>query len=215
MKNNRPILFAIAVIAFAVLACQLPTSAEGNVILNDDFSSIQWGTGSDPDSSVEYVGETLNFFLVKELLFVWSPLNTGEDYQNVHIEVTAYNNSIDSTGAFGIVCNLQVTDASYYLAITGAGEYAIGRSGVALDDIFLTNDNAWGNSSLIQQSAASYRIGADCGNGRLTLYVDSQQIDFVTDSIYTSGSVALFAWSGEQVSGTHVTFDDFVMTRLP
>jgi hypothetical protein len=242
MKSNPRTLIAAAALALAVLACNalsgggndvppvdvnppganpteapildLPPILGGDTLLRDDFASSQWGTGSDADSSVEYVGEALNFFVIKDLYFVWSTPN-DEDYQNVHIEVTASNNSTDSTGAFGIICNMQVTDVSHYVAITGAGQYAIGKSALAADDVFLTNNNEWGNSSLIKQGASSYRIGADCGNGALTLYVDGQQVDSATDSTYTSGNVALFAWSGEQVSGTNVTFDDFVMTKLP
>jgi hypothetical protein len=48
----------------------------------------------------------------------------------------------------------------------------------------------------------------------LTLYVDGQQIATASDSDNTSGRVALFLWSGEDISTVNVTFDDFVMTKL-
>ena len=215
MKPNARMLFAIAALAIAALACQGLSVGGPKVILGDDFSSEQWGTGSDADSSVEYAGDALNFFITRDLYFVWSTPN-AETYQNVHIEVTANNNSTDSTGAFGIICNMQVTDVSYYFAITGAGQYAIGKSAVAQDDVFLTNNETWETSSAITSGASSYRIGADCGsNGTLTLYVAGQQIDSVVDTTYTNGNVALFGWSGEQASGTNVSFDDFQMTELP
>jgi hypothetical protein len=214
MKRNARVFVAVALLALAALACQLPGLGGSNVLLSDDFSSVQWGTGTDPDSSVEYVSDSLNFFLVRDLYFVWSTPN-AETYQNVHIEVTASNNSTDSTGAFGIICNMQVTDVSYYFAITGAGEYAIGKSALAQDDVFLTNNDQWEFSDAITAGAPSYRIGADCGNnGTLSLYVDGAQIASVVDTTYTSGNVALFAWSGEEPSGTNVSFDDFVMTEL-
>ena len=95
-----------------------------------------------------------------------------------------------------------------------AGEYAIVKASIALSDVFLTNNDKWATSDAITQNASSYRIGADCGNGTLTFYVDGKQIDSVSDSTYTSGGVGLFAWSGEETSGTDVTFDDFVMTKL-
>jgi len=84
-----------------------------------------------------------------------------------------------------------------------------------LDDEILTNNGQWETSDLIPQNASSYRLGADCGNGTLTLYVDGQQIDSVSDSTYTSGGIALFAWSGEEVQTVNVSFDDFLMTELP
>lgn len=204
-------LVAFAVLMFASLACNALTG--GDALLRDDFSGDSaWGTGTDADSSVEYVNNALNFTVDKDLYFVWSTPN-GDDYENVHIEVTAQNDSTDSTAAFGIICDLQITDTSYYFAVTGAGEYGIGRYTLT-DDVLLTNGGQWDKSDLISSGADSYRIGADCGNGTLTLYVDGRQIDSVSDTTYTSGNVGLFAWSGEQSNGTNVTFDDFVMTKL-
>jgi len=192
----------------------IPDLFSNDVVLSDDFSSEGWGTGTDVDSAVEYVNETLNFFVNRDLYFVWSTPD-GEDYENTHIEVTAINDSTDSTSAFGIMCNLQITDSSYYFAVTGAGEYAIGVSTLT-DDTLLTNGGEWGDSDLIESGADSYRIGADCGSdGTLTLYVNGQQIVSINDTSYTSGGVALFAWSGEETDGANVSFDDFEMTKLP
>ena len=212
MNNKFPRFFlAVATVILASLACSLPG---GGALLEDDFSSVDtWATGTDADSSVEYSNSALNMSVYKDFWFVWSTPN-DEDYENIHVEVTAKNDSTDSTGAFGIICNLQITDTSYYFAITGAGEYGIGRYTLT-DDVLLTNDGQWGTSDAIPSGAASYRIGADCGNGTLTLYVDGQQVDSVSDTTYTTGNVGLFAWSGEELNGTNVTFDDFVVTKLP
>ena len=213
MKSNSRIVFAIAALTLAALACQAIPGV-GGPLLSDDFSSESWGVGTDSDSSVEYANQALQFIVFTTNYFVWSTPN-DEDYSNVHIEVTALNNSTDSTTAFGIICNMQVTDTSYYFAVTPAGQYAIAVSAVALDDVFLTNNDQWANSDLIPQNASSYRVGADCGNGVLTLYVNGVQIDSVTDTTYTSGNVAVFTWSGEEAAGADVSFDDFVMTKLP
>lgn len=211
MTNNLSRVFlAIVVLIFASLACSVLGSG---ALLEDDFSSEDWGTGTDADSSVEYLNNALNMSVFKDYWFVWSTPN-AEDYENVHIEVTAKNDSADPTGAFGIICNLQITDTSYYFAVTGAGEYAIGRYTLT-DDVLLTNDGQWGTSDAIISDAVSYRIGADCGSdGTLTLYMDGQQVDSVNDTYYTTGNIGLFAWSGEQVNGTDVTFDDFMVTKL-
>ena len=84
-----------------------------------------------------------------------------------------------------------------------------------MDDVFLTNNDQWAKSDLIAKNAASYRMGADCGNGKLTLYVDGQQVASVDDMTYTSGGIALFVWSGKDATKTDVSFDDFKMTNLP
>lgn len=205
------ILFAILVLVLASLACNVLGSG---ALLEDDFSDNDtWGTGTDADSSVEYSDSALKFLVNRDLYFVWSTPN-DEEYENIHVEVTANNNSSDEMGAFGIICNLQLTNTSYYFAVTGAGEYAIGKYTFA-GDTLLTNGGQWAESDKITPNAGSYRIGADCGNNTLTLYVDGQQIDSVSDTTYTSGNVGLFAWSGEQLNGTDVTFDDFVLTKLP
>lgn len=215
MKNSRRLFFALAALAVAALACQLPAGLGSNVVLSDDFSSVSWGTGTDADSSVEYANDALQFLVFRTNYFVWSTPN-DEDYSNVHVEVTALNNSTDTTTAFGVICHMQVTDVSYYFAVTPAGQYAIGRSALAVDDVFLTNNDEWANSDLIPVEQASYRVGADCANnGTLTLYVNGTQIATAVDTTYTSGNVALFVWSGEQQSGANISFDDFEMTRLP
>jgi len=251
MKNNFRILFAIASLALAALACQAlsgaPTSTQvpdvapadtsvpdvndppspiqseepasnSDVLLDDDFSAgrTQWGTGTDADSGVEYVDEALNFKIFTKNYIVWTTPNDN-DYENVHMEVTVINNGTDSTTAFGFKCDMQhpITDSHYYFAVTAGGQYAIAKASLALDDVFLTNNDEWADSDLIAKDAPSYRVGADCGNGKLTLYVDGQQVASVEDATYTSGGIALFAWSGKEAAKTDVSFDDFKMTKLP
>jgi hypothetical protein len=187
---------------------------QGDVILEDDFSSAQWGTGTDADSSVEYADDALQMIIFTKNYFVWSTPD-DQDYENIHMAVTAINNDTDPTTAFGIMCNQQITgDSFYYFAVTAAGQYAIAKASVAGKDVFLTNNDDWEYSDFITANAPSYRIGADCVNGTLTLYVDGQQVASVTDSTYTGGGVALFTWSGEEVASANVTFDDFLMTEL-
>jgi hypothetical protein len=181
--------------------------------MSDDFSDPQWGTGTDPDSSVEYANQALQFIIFTKNYFVWSTPD-DQDYENVHMEVTVINNNTDPATAFGLICRQQVTDTGYYFAITPAGQYAIAIMTLTQSDVFLTNNDEWASSTLIADSASSYRVGADCGDGRLTLYVDGQQVDSVSDSTYTSGGVAVFGWSGEEATSTDVSFDDFEMREL-
>jgi hypothetical protein len=233
MGSNRRLFLAIACLAFAALSCQAISSLveggststqvpgaqiphTGDVLLQDDFSSTGWGTGTDSDSSVEYDNGTLKMVVNTKNWFVWSTPN-DQDYQNVHMEVTAINNDTDPTTGFGIMCNQQtVNDSFYYFAITPAGQFAIAEASLAASDMFLTNEDKWEYSDLIKKNAESYRIGVDCGSdGTLTLYVDDQQVASVKDDTYKSGGVALFVWSGEEATSANVSFDDFIMTQLP
>jgi hypothetical protein len=238
MKGDTKIVLVMAFLLLATSACQAGTNGAsetsvppantdgsttptqpgtGNVLLSDDFSSLQWGTGTDSNSSVEYSNKTLQMKIFAKNLFVWSHPNT-RNYQNVHMEVTVLNPGTDSTTAFGLMCNWQTASngSFYYFAITPAGQYAIAKAAKGESDIFLTNNDQFASSNLIVQDASSYRVGADCGNnGTLTLYVDGQQIASVSDVSYTSGGVAVFTWSGEEATKTDLSFDDFLMTELP
>ncbi|MFZ5878012.1 MAG: hypothetical protein ACOY0R_01455 [Chloroflexota bacterium] len=215
---NKKVLFAILALALAAMACGLPSipGLSGGPLFQDDFGGFEqtWGTGTDSDSSIEYSNGGLNMQVYETNYFVWSTPN-DEDYTNIHIEVTAQNNSSDPNTAFGVICNQGIPSTNYYyFAVTASGQYAIARGAVAKDDFFMTGDNDWANSDLIPQDAASYQIGADCGNGVLTLYVNGQQVASVNDSTYTSGAVGLFTWSDEQTSSANVTFDNFIVTEL-
>lgn len=226
MSGKSKILVAIVCLALAALACNAvtgggvpgdSTSTPGpQVIFSDDFSTTRWGTGTDPDSSVEYANGALQMIVYTPNYFVWSTPN-DEDYQNTHMEVQVINNGTDSTTAFGLMCNQQpgANGSFYYFAMTPAGQYAIAKATDGESDIFLTNNDQWGSSDLIPQNASSYNVGADCGNGTLTLYVNGQEIASVSDASYVTGGVAVFVWSGEEADMTDVSFDNFLMTELP
>lgn len=146
--------------------------------------------------------------------FVWSTPN-NEIYENIRVDVTVVNNDGAPNTAFGIICNQQEADESYYyMGFTSSGEYTIAKSEEGQTDIFLTNNDQWAVSDLIRKDADSYTVGADCGNGILTLYADGQVIDSVSDSTYTSGTVGLFTWSGHEATSADITFDDFIVTSL-
>jgi hypothetical protein len=228
MKRNNQIIYAILVLALAVLACNAVTSGGGGdptdspstpsprVIFSDDFSSQKWGVATDEKSSVKYENNALQMIIYTNNYFVWSTPPGDESYQNTHLEVTVINNGTDSTTAFGIICHKQGSTSDFhYVAMTPAGEYAIGKATAGQKDVFLTNDDAWATSELIPKDAASYSVGADCANGTLILYVDGQQIATAADASYVSGGVALFTWSGEEVDSANVSFDDFLVTELP
>lgn len=217
----------VAMLAVTSLACSLLSSVPalpglaterpvGEVpMLEDDFSNSDsgWGTGTDSDSGVEYENGVLRMTAFREYYFTWSTPD-DQTYHDVHLEVTVNNESGGSRLGFGVLCNQQVVDSSFhYFAVTTDGDYAIARAQVGLDDLFLTNNDDWAPSDLVPAGAPSYRVGADCRQGELTLYVNGQKVDSVSDPTFTEGGVGLFLWSGDKPSGA-VSYDDFVMTSL-
>lgn len=205
----------IVVLALAALACAVPSlDSILNPLPKDDFSSSSsgWGIGTDGSSSVEYYEGGLHMIVFTPFYVTWSTPDT-EVYENIHIEASVTNASPDPEAFFGIVCNEQATsNAFYYVGVSPDGYYAFIKSSLVVDDVYLKE----GTSDVISASAGSMRIGLDCSGGALTLYVNGQQIDSVTDSdsTYTSGRLGLFAASDDEENGTDVTFDDFAVTKL-
>jgi hypothetical protein len=213
MRNQYRFLFVLVALATASLGCNLLSGSSS--LFEDDFSeSGKWGTSTDSNSSIEYSDGGLRMKAFTNNYFIWSTPD-ADRYENVHIEVTVKNNNTPATTAFGILCNQQaVNDLFYYLVITPAGEYAIAETSLTQNDVFLTNNDKWAQSETIAVDAPSYRLGADCRNGSIAFYVDGQQVASVSDDSFTSGTVGLLMWSGEEANTADVTFDDFVVTKL-
>jgi hypothetical protein len=201
-----------------ILACSpasLPTAGvdgeTDTALLRDDFSadSTGWGTGTNSDSSVEYTNGGLQFIVFSERYLTWSNPN-AETYSNVHVEVTVRNESPDRLAIYGILCHGQADQSFYYLGVASDGYYTISKAPASEEDFSLTN----GSSPLVPIDSEPFTIGADCGTGTLTLYINGQQIATAQDSSYTSGKVGLFAKSNETADSVDVIFDDFVVTLL-
>jgi hypothetical protein len=183
--------------------------------LKDDFTSKKWGTGTDADSSIEYSDNALRIIVFAKDYFIWSTPNS-DAYGGVHLETTVRNHGSDDTTAFGFLCHQNPTRKGdfYYLVMTPYGQYAIAKAQEGVADLFLTNNDRWATSDRIAKNASFYRLGADCGNGTLALYVDGIQIAAVKDATYREGRIGVAVWSGEKAAKNDVSFDDFVMREL-
>jgi hypothetical protein len=213
LSLNVKAFFAILVLALGSLACGAgDITALLDTMPKDDFSnsSSGWGTGTDADSSVEYSNDALDFKVFTPYYVTWSTPSI-EVYENTHLEVNVQNNGTDPESFFGFVCNEQgTTNAFYYIGVSPDGYYAFMKSKVVGDDEVLKE----GTSDIISSSAQSMRLGLDCKNGSIALYVNGQQIDSVSDSSYTSGTFGLFAASDDEQNGTAVVFDDFASSKI-
>ncbi|HCB01249.1 MAG TPA: hypothetical protein DEP19_02605 [Anaerolineae bacterium] len=211
MKHLRVFIF---VLVLASLACGTgDLTSLLNPLPNDDFSSSSsgWGTGTDSFSSVNYNNGGLTMQVFEPYYVTWSTPDL-EVYENIHMEVDVLNQSSDEQALFGFICNEQgTTNAFYYVGVSPDGYYAFIKSSVAADDVYLKEDFS---DAISVNVGDTVRLGLDCANGSMTLYVNGQVIDSVSDSSYTSGSIGLFAASAEIRNGTTVIFDNFVVTKL-
>jgi hypothetical protein len=203
---NKVFMASLLLLGLVSSACRGPN------LPNDDFSNSNsgWGTGTDEKSSVEYANGGLQIIVHQPSFVTWSTPGTGS-YENIHMEAGVRNDSTDPEAMFGFVCNEQgTTDSFYYAGVSPDGYYAFVKSAEEGEDVYLKE----GSSEVISASPSSMRLGLDCGNGSMTLYVNGQRIDSVSDSTYTSGAIGLFAASDDEPSGANVNFDDFVTTKL-
>lgn len=214
MKSKNVVIAGMALLLTS-LACAVPSLPTGDgALFKDDFSGTDggWGLGTDDKSSVEIAGGELVFKVFLDKYFVWSTPGQ-QDLENIHVEATAKNTGGGSSTGFGVLCNRQVTDQFYYFVVTSNGEYAIAETAVAKDDVFLTNDDQLGTSPDIPVNADSYLVGADCGGGTLTLYVNGKKIDSVQDSSYAKGDVGVFTWTSSD-DKAEVHFDNLKVTSF-
>jgi hypothetical protein len=210
---NWKVFVSILMLVLASLACAVPdVGSLLDPLPKDNFSSSSsgWGTGTDEYSSVEYSGGGLQMKVFEPFYITWSKPNS-ESYENVHLEVDVKNQSSDPEAFFGFICNEQgLTKSFYYAGVSPDGYYAFIKASLALDDVILKK----GTSTVVENSASSMRLGMDCSNGSMTLYVNGQAIDSVSDSTYTSGAVGLFAATESLQNGANVIFDNFAMKKL-
>ncbi len=224
--RSKILFTSLGTLLIAALACNIrgsaptptplppPTPSGPAVWVQDDFSdpASGWGTGGDADGSLEYQSGEYVVKVNQTSLLVWGTHRT-KDIAGVHLAVQASSVGEAADPAFGVVCHYQDDQNFYYLGIGADGFYAIAK--YEADELTILTDEAgnWLQSDQIEQNAETYRIEADCGGGRLTLYVDGEQIASVEDPAFSSGQVGLFARSFE-ATGVEVRFDNFVATGL-
>jgi len=207
----RPRLCLI-VLALLLLACGCTSDGDQGLLLRDDFDDPRSGWGADQREEFDrgYEEEEYFFELHEPNWFAWG--NSGEDFDDVRVEVDAYLDSGSPDGHFGILCRYVDVDNFYYLAISADGYYAIFRREDDGDLDILTNGGGMAHSPAIRTGGQVNRIRAVCKEDKLSLYANGQMLDTVTDDALTQGDVGIGAGSGP-AGNARVQFDDFVVVR--
>jgi hypothetical protein len=210
--NTRRLVAPLAVLALAGLACGSGTGSSGTAVpsalYRENFSNDDsgWCVDSDSTSSLDYTGGQYVFEVSDPEWFVWC--NPDENFDDIHVEVTAENSGDTGDTVFGLMCHFQdATSDFYYAGVTANGDYTI-RLYQDGEDVVL----AEGTTDEVDADAASYQVGMDCANGEIALYVDGKQIDSASDDTYDSGDIGLFAWTGDETPA-EIHYDDLVVTE--
>jgi hypothetical protein len=184
-------------------------------LFEDDFAneSNGWDTYESDNAKAGYDNGEYVLDVYPASWFVWAnPEGASPNLSNARVEVTARSAGSATEPGFGIMCNYQDGDNTYYMGVSVDGFYVIAKT-VGGSDTVLSHEDSWAQSDAVPLNAASYRVRADCGNGTLTLYVGDTQVASVSDSTFTSGNVGLFAQTFDDANA-QIRFDDLVATSL-
>ena len=209
--NKRLILVPLALLTLAALACGSGTTGDGTdnkpALYRENFSNNEsgWCVDSASSSALDYKSGKYVFEVNDTEWFVWC--NPDENFDDIHLEVTAENTGDTTDTVFGLMCHFQgASNDFYYAGLSANGDYTI-RLYQDGEDVIL----AEGTSDAVDANAASYKLGLDCANGDITLYLDGDQIDSASDDTYSSGDIGLFAWTGSDAPA-EIHYDDLVVT---
>jgi hypothetical protein len=210
----------VVVLAMSALACTCNllsglTGSTSQSLFQDDFSNKNngWDENTSDNASTGYGNGDYVMKVFQTSWFVWAnPESAKSSLSNIHIAVTASNTGAATEPGFGVICDYVDRDNYYYMGVSVDGYYIIVKT-MNGDDTPLSDQSSWITSDAVPVNASSYNLEADCGNGTLTLSVNGQQVDSVSDSTFSSGSVGLFARSFDEPNA-EIHFDNFVVTAL-
>jgi hypothetical protein len=166
-----------------------------------------WGTDQRREFDRGYGGGEYFVDLHALTWFAWA--NPGASFDDVVVEVDAYLASGPSDSHFGALCRYVDEGNFYYFAISPDGYYAIFRrlAGGRLD--ILTGDGSgMVFSPAVKTDGQVNRVKVVCQGDELSLYVNGEPLDTVTDDAHSQGDVGLGVGSGSE-GNARVHFDGF------
>lgn len=203
----------LRVLALSLLVCSCTRGDDQGPLFQDDFDNPRSGWGAGQREEFERGYEEGEYFieLHKPHWFIWA--YPGQQFEDVSVEVDARLASGSQDSHFGLLCRYVDVDNFYYFAISADGYYAIFRRVDGGDLEALTGDGSgMVPSPAIRTGAQSNHFLALCQGNELSLYINSQLLETVTDDTHAQGDVGVGAGSGPE-GDVRIQFDDLVITR--
>ena len=203
----------LVVLGVLLLACGCTGGDDQESLFQDGFDNPRSGWGEDQCEEFErgYEDGEYSVVLHEPNWFAWT--YPGEQFDSVSVEVDVYLASGSQDSHFGVLCRHVDVENFYYFAISADGYYAIFRRVDGGDLEILTGDgNGMAPSLAIRTGEQANRILAVCQGDELSLYVNGELLEAVSDDVHTQGDVGIGAGSGSE-GDIRVQFDDFVVTR--
>lgn len=204
---------SLIALALLLLACGCTRGGDQAPLLQDNFGDPESGWGAEQWDQFERGYERGEYFieLYEPNWFTWT--HPDQPLDDVSVEADVYLASGSQDGHFGILCRHADPDNFYYFAISADGYYAIFRRVDGGDMEILTGDGSGMlPSPVIKTGEQTNRILAVCQGDELSLYVNDELLETVSDDAHSRGDVGIGAGSGP-AGDSRVHFDNLVVTR--
>jgi hypothetical protein len=196
-----------------LLACGCTGGDDQKPLFQDNFdnSGSGWNTNQCEQSQCGYDEDGYFIELHQPNWFAWA--YPGEKFDDVSVEAEAHLSSGLQGPHFGVLCRHVDVDNFYYFSISADGYYAIFRRVDGGDLKILTgNGDAMSLSPAIKTGEQTNRILAVCNGDELSIYVNGELLETVSDDTHARGDVGVGAGSGP-AGDVRVQFDNFLVTR--
>jgi hypothetical protein len=186
-----------------------PTS---DVLMEDDFSSTRNGWLSEVTEQAEkgYEAGEFRITVYQPEYSTWSYPDPPRDFADFALEVDARRVSGSLNNEFGVLVRYQPqTDEFYLFAISSDGSYKVEKYQANK----WQNLVDWTESAAILQGEAVNRLRVTGQGDKLRFFVNGEPLTQVQDASFRSGSIGLFASTGDK-GGVAVAFDNLRVRRL-
>ena len=212
MKTSCRLISWLIVLVLAVLASACTDGGDTDLPLEDDFSDPRSGWGVDQRDRFERGYAEGEYFveLREPNWFAWA--NPGLRLDDARVETDVYLASGSPNNHSGILCRYVDPGNFYYFAISADGYYAIFRR-VDSGDLEVLTGGGEGmvSSPSIKTGGQVNRVVAVCQGDQLSLSVNGELLETVTDETHVEGDVGIGAGSGPE-GDVGVRFDNFLVT---
>ncbi len=215
MKRDQWLVKSCLIALILLLVCSCSRDDGAGPLFQDDFGDARSGWGADERDEFERGYEKGKYFieLYEPNWFAWA--SPGRTFDDVSVEVDVHLTSGAHNGHFGVICRHANLKNFYYFAISADGYYAIFRRVDGGDLETLSGDGSgMAQSPVIKTGEQSNVVRAVCQGNELSLYVNDELLETVTDDAHAHGDVGIGAGSALE-GGLHIQFDDFTVTGQP
>lgn len=194
---------------------QVDACDEGGTLFGDAFEGERdcgWALYSRDGASSEISDGVLRLATSQPGQIWWT--NPGRSFDDVIITADVMHASGPQDNAFGLICRYQSSDNFYIFLISSDGYYAIGKYQSGGNQIeYLTGEGEYVASEAINQGQAQNSMRASCMGNELSLMVNGELLESVTDPTFVSGDIGVGASTFE--SGELVVEFDNVRVLAP